>query len=80
MTKKNTRGEIRLLRPRWVAADRAQRDEAVSLLAELPLDVAAKRRGLRFGSANDGAPAALSAASSRSRRSAGKGVMPRDPA
>jgi hypothetical protein len=33
----------------------AQRDEAVSRLAELPLDVAAKRRGLRFGSANDGA-------------------------
>ena len=42
MPKKTT--EIRLLPPRLVPLSAAQYEEAVSLLAELLLDVAAKRR------------------------------------
>ena len=49
MAKNNKRGEIRLLPPRRVPLSAAQYDEAVSLLAELLLDVAAKRRGVRSG-------------------------------
>ena len=44
MANKNAKGEIRLLPPRCVPLTAAQYDEAVSLLAELLLDVAAKRR------------------------------------
>jgi hypothetical protein len=58
LAKKNSRGEIRLLPPRRVPLAAAQYDEAVSLLAELLLDVAAKRRAGRsggvIGSASDG--------------------------
>jgi hypothetical protein len=58
LAKKNSRGEIRLLAPRRVLLSVAQYDEAVSLLAELLLDVAAKRRQGRsfgvIGSASDG--------------------------
>jgi hypothetical protein len=41
---KNSRGEIRLSPPQRVPLSVAQYEEAVSLLAELLLDVAAKRR------------------------------------
>jgi hypothetical protein len=44
LAKKNARGEIRLLPERRVPLSAAQYDEVVSLLAELLLDVAAKRR------------------------------------
>jgi hypothetical protein len=44
LAKKNSRCEIRLLPPRRVPLSAAQYDEAVTLLAELLLDVAAKRR------------------------------------
>jgi hypothetical protein len=44
LAKKNSRGEIQLLRPRRVPLSSAQYEEVVSLLAELLLDVAAKRR------------------------------------
>jgi len=44
-----------LLPPRRVPLTAAQYDEAVSLLAELLLDVAAKRRAGRSGSVIDGA-------------------------
>jgi hypothetical protein len=58
LAKKNARGEIRLLSPRRVPLSAAQYEEAVSLLAELLLDVAAKRRVGRSvgvsGSASDG--------------------------
>ena len=57
MAKKNSRGEIRLLPPRRVPLSAAQYEEAVSVLAELLLDVAAKRREGRsvgvIGSASD---------------------------
>lgn len=47
-----------MLPPRRVPLSTAQYDEAVSLLAELLLDVAVKRRGLRsrgvIGGASDG--------------------------
>jgi hypothetical protein len=43
LAKNNSRGEIRLLPPRRVPLSAAQYDEAVSLLAELLLDAAAKR-------------------------------------
>jgi hypothetical protein len=55
LAKKNARGEIRLLPPRRVPLTAAQYDEAVSLLAELLLDVAAKRRAGRSGGVIDGA-------------------------
>jgi hypothetical protein len=55
LAKKNARGEIRLLPPRRVPLSAAQYDEAVSLLAELLLDVAAKRRAGRSGGVIDGA-------------------------
>jgi hypothetical protein len=59
LAKKYARGEIRLLPPRRVPLSAAQYDEAVSLLAELLLDVAAKRRAGRSGGvidvASDGA-------------------------
>jgi hypothetical protein len=54
LAKKNARGEIRLLPPRRVPLSAAQYDEAVSLLAELLLDVAAKRRAGRSGGVIDG--------------------------
>ena len=54
MAKKNSR-EIRLLPPRRVPLSAAQYDEAVSLLAELLLDVVAKRRAGRSGGVIDGA-------------------------
>jgi hypothetical protein len=47
--------EIKLLPPRRVPLSAAQYDEAVSLLAELLLDVAAKRRGVRSGGIMDSA-------------------------
>jgi hypothetical protein len=57
LAKKNARGEIRLLPPRRVQLSAAQYEEAVSVLAELLLDVAAKRREGRsvgvIGSASD---------------------------
>jgi hypothetical protein len=57
LPKKTT--EIRLLPPRLVPLSAAQYEEAVSLLAELLLDAAAKRRegrsGSVFGGASDGA-------------------------
>jgi hypothetical protein len=57
LAKKNSRGEIRLLPPRRVPLSAAQYEEAVSVLAELLLDVAAKRREGRsvgvIGSASD---------------------------
>jgi hypothetical protein len=51
---KKTR-EIKLLPPRRVPLSAAQYDEAVSLLAELLLDVAAKRREGRCVGVIDGA-------------------------
>jgi hypothetical protein len=57
LAKKNARSEIRLLPPRRVPLLAAQYEEAVSVLAELLLDVAAKRREGRaagvIGSASD---------------------------
>jgi hypothetical protein len=53
--KNNSRGEIRLLPPRRVPLSAAQYDEVVSLLAELLLDVAAKRREGRSGGVIDSA-------------------------
>jgi hypothetical protein len=44
LVKKDSRGEVRLLAPRRVPLSADQYDQAVSLLAELLLDVAAKRR------------------------------------
>jgi hypothetical protein len=55
LAKKNARGEIRLLPPRRVPLSAAQYDEAVSLLAELLLDVAAKRRAGLSGGVIDSA-------------------------
>jgi hypothetical protein len=55
LAKKNSRGEIRLLPPRRVSLSAAQYDEAVSLLAELLLDVATKRRAGRSVGVIDGA-------------------------
>jgi len=55
LAKKNAKGEIRLLPPRRVPLSAAQYDEAVSLLAELLLDVAEKRRAGRSGGVIDGA-------------------------
>jgi hypothetical protein len=49
LAKKNARAEIRLLPPRRVPLSAAQYDEAVSLLAELLREVAAKRRTGRSG-------------------------------
>jgi hypothetical protein len=51
----NSRSEIRLLPPRRVPLSAAQYDEAVTLLAELLLDVAAKRRQGRSGGVIDSA-------------------------
>jgi len=51
----NARGEIRLLPPRRVPLSAAQYEEAVSLLAELLLEVAAKRRAAATGGVIDGA-------------------------
>ena len=57
MAKKNAKSEIQLLPPQRGPLSAAQYDEAVSLLAELLLDVAAKRREGRsagvIGSASD---------------------------
>jgi hypothetical protein len=50
----NARGEIRVLPPLWVPLASVQYAEAVALLAELLLDAAAKRRGLRSPGAIDG--------------------------
>jgi hypothetical protein len=50
----NARGEIRLLPPGRVPLAPAQYAEAVALLAELLLDAAAKRRGLRSAGVIDG--------------------------
>jgi hypothetical protein len=55
LPKNNSKGEIRLLSPRRVPLSAAQYDEAVTLLAELLLDVAAKRRGVRSGGVIDSA-------------------------
>jgi hypothetical protein len=55
LANKNARGEIRLLPPRRVPLTVAQYDEVVSLLAELLLDVAEKRRAGRSGGVIDGA-------------------------
>jgi hypothetical protein len=52
--KKKTR-EIRLLPPRRVPLAVVQEREAAALLAELLLDAARKRRGLRSGGALPGA-------------------------
>jgi hypothetical protein len=58
LAKNNSRDEIRLLPPRRVLLSAAQYEEAVSLLAELLLDVVAKRREDRsvgvIDSASDG--------------------------
>lgn len=54
MSKKKTT-EIRLVAPRQVPLSAEQEQEAVSLLAELLLDAAAKRRGVRSGGVIDGA-------------------------
>ena len=54
MSKKKT-VEIRLLAPRHVRLSGEQEREAVSLLAELLLDAAAKRRGIRSGGVIGGA-------------------------
>jgi hypothetical protein len=53
MAKKTT--EVRVLPPRRVPLSAAQHDEAVSLLAELLLDAAAKRREGRSAGVIDGA-------------------------
>jgi hypothetical protein len=57
LAKNNSKGEMRLLPPRRVPLSASQYDEVVSLLAELLLDVAAKRREGRsvgvIGSASD---------------------------
>jgi hypothetical protein len=55
LAKNNSRGEIRLLPPRRVPLSAAQYEQAVTLLAELLLDVAAKRREGRSGGVIDGA-------------------------
>jgi hypothetical protein len=55
LANKNARGEIRLLPPRRVPLTAPQYEEAVSLLADLLLDVAAKRRARRSGGVIDGA-------------------------
>lgn len=55
MAKKNARSEIRLWPPQQVRLSAAQYDEAVSLLAELLLEVAAKRREGRSVGVIDGA-------------------------
>jgi hypothetical protein len=59
LAKKNATSEIQLLPPRRVPLAAAQYEEAVSLLAELLVDVAAKRRARRsdgvIGSASDSA-------------------------
>jgi hypothetical protein len=55
LAKKNTKSEIRLLPPRRVRLTAAQYEEAVSLLAELLLEVAEKRRAGRSGGVIDGA-------------------------
>jgi hypothetical protein len=55
LANKNAKGEIRLLPPRRVPLTPAQYDEAVSLLAELLLDMAEKRRAGRSGGVIDGA-------------------------
>lgn len=52
---KKKSSEIRLTPPRRVPLTAAQHEEAVTLLADLLLDVAAKRRGVRSGGALDGA-------------------------
>ena len=54
MNNKKTR-EIRLLPPRRAPLTAEQHEEAVSLLAELLLDAAAKRRSVRSASVMDGA-------------------------
>jgi hypothetical protein len=46
--------EVRLLPPRRVLLTAAQRREAVEMLSELLLEVAAKRRAARFGGAFGG--------------------------
>jgi hypothetical protein len=51
---KNKSSEVRLLPPRRVPLTAAQRRQAVELLAELLLDVAAKRRAARLGGALGG--------------------------
>jgi hypothetical protein len=55
LAKNNARGEVRLLPPRRVALSAAQYEEAVSLLAELLLEVAAKRRAAGSGGVTGGA-------------------------
>lgn len=54
MSKKKTT-QIRLLAPRQVPLRAEQEREAVSLLAELLLDAAARRRGVGSGGVIDGA-------------------------
>lgn len=66
--------------PRRAPLAASQYDEAVPLLAELLIDAAAKRRGVRSGGAIDRASAAVSAASSHSGRRDKRGVRRRDPA
>jgi hypothetical protein len=51
---KNKWSEVRLLPPRRVPLTAAQHRQAVELLAELLLDVAAKRRAARLGGAFGG--------------------------
>ncbi len=51
---KNKSSEVRLLPPRRVPLTTEQRRQEVDLLAELLLDVAAKRRAARLGGAFDG--------------------------
>jgi len=51
---KNKSSEVRLLPPRRVPLTAAQHRQVVELLAELLLDVAAKRRAARLGGAFDG--------------------------
>jgi len=52
--KKKSNGEVRLLPPRRVPLSAEQHAQAVDLLAELLLDAAAKRRGVRPGGVIDG--------------------------
>jgi hypothetical protein len=55
LAKKNATSEIQLLPPQRVPLPPAQHDEAVSLLAELLLDVAVKRREGRSAGVIDSA-------------------------
>jgi len=61
LAKKKKSNEVRLLPPRRVPLSAEQHAQAIDLLAELLLDAAAKRRGVRSGGVIDGALESVSA-------------------